>query len=104
MHVGHDGDYLPQTVSDGQAEGSRHCVLITSTISFSKRLLDLFFFLSLLFFPLCLQQISSECFHTGFERHKLNLKLLIICSQERHYRSIPVMLRAFVFCFAVLDE
>lgn len=20
MHVGHDGDYLPQTVSDGQAE------------------------------------------------------------------------------------
>lgn len=58
--------------------------------------------LLLLFSPLCLQQINPECIYTRFKRHTLNLKLLIICSWERHCRSIPII--PFVFCRAILDE
>lgn len=95
-------------VDDWQAWRSHHH-LLTHPPSASplpthcrNSLLALFSFASLLFSPLCLQQINPGCIYTRFKRHTLNLKLLIICSWERHCRSVPII--PFVFCRAILDE
>lgn len=100
-----------RSVTSGQREDITALFLLSlslfaSPLPFHSRNVFLIYFSSL---PSCssLSACSRSALNVSIldlKDIKLNLKLLIICSQERHYRSIPVMLRAFVFCFAVLDE